>query len=169
MSEAQAEAAAAPRFGDLDSERDELIYRLRVVDRLTFSEIGKRVGLSAQRAGEMYTRVAATIPPPDLAAVRAESYRLMRHVQQEALALAEREGAPVFVGKDGVVAREPGKPGESDGEIVRDYALRNVALKLAMEADKEIRKLMGADAASKVESTSTVKYSIEGVDLDGLK
>lgn len=149
---------------DEDAERDDLIYRLRVVNRLPQSKIAERVGLSQQRVSQILERVTANLPVPNLAAVRDESYRMLRHVQEEALNLAEMQGAPVTAGKDGMVVYDP-----ETGATVRDYAGRNVALRLAIEADKEIRKLMGADAASKVESTATVRYELAGIDPEALK
>lgn len=153
-----------------DLERDELIYRLRVVNRLTQTEIAKRVGLSQQTVSEILARISANLPAPDIAAVRAESYAMLRHVQRGALELAEVQGAPVTAGKDGFVLYDPTVTLE-DGThpVVRDYSGRNVALRLAIEADKEIRKLMGADAATKVESTATVKYQLEGIDPEALR
>jgi glucose/arabinose dehydrogenase len=150
----------------LDDERDDLIYRLRVVNRWTMSKIAAdpRVNLSHQRVQQILERITANLPVPDIAAVRAESMRMLRHVQAEALNLAELQGAPVTAGKDGFTLYDP-----ESGAVVRDYAGRNVALKLAIEADKEIRKLMGADAASKVESTATVRYELASIDPEALK
>lgn len=148
---------------------DAEVYRLRVVDRLTFAEIGGRYGITAQSVHQRYKRVAESIPPIDIAAIRAEALAGLTEIMRESMAVARLNGAPVFVGKDGVVGREPAAEGEIQGEVVRDYAGRLNALRLAGWAIAEVRKLAGADAATKVESTSTVKYSIEGVDLDGLK
>lgn len=150
---------------DVDAEA----YRLRVVDRLTFSEIGARYGITAQAAHQRYKRVAESLPPIDIAAIRAEALAGLTEIMREAMAVARMNGAPVFVGKDGTIAREPAAEGEIQGAVVRDYAGKINALRLVGWSIESIRKLAGADAASKVESTSTVKYSIEGVDLDGLK
>jgi hypothetical protein len=147
-----------------EEERNAAIYRLRVVNRLTFSEIGERYGISYQRAWQIVQDYAAALPPIDAEAMRRRSLELHEATQRMALALAEREGAPVFVGKDGDIAREPGP----DGAIVRDYSLRLQALETARKADLEIRKLHGLDAATKSEVSGTVNYSIVGVDLDKL-
>ncbi len=52
--------------------------------------------------------------------------------------------------------------------IVRDYAGRLRALDMALKADDTMAKRLGLDAASKVESTATVKYEIVGVDPEDL-
>lgn len=149
---------------DVDAEA----YRLRVVDRLTFSEIGARYGVSAQAAHQRYKRVAESMPAPDVSAIRAEALEGLTEIMREAMAVARMNGAPVFVGKDGTIAREPAAEGEIQGEVVRDYAARLNALKLVGWSIAEIRKLAGADAASRVESTATVRYEIASFDPDAL-
>jgi len=147
------------------SDREAEIYRLRVVNRLTEREIGERFGITQPRVSQILTEIRRLLPTPDLAAVRAEALALHEQVQRMALELAEMEGAPVTAGKDGVIVRDP----ENGDAVVRDYAGRINALKLALEADREIRRLLGADAASKVESTATVKYELAGIDPEALK
>lgn len=146
---------------DEDPERDDLVYRLRVVNRLSQREIAERVGISQQRVSQLLARMEANLPPVDVGAIRAESLRLLRHAQREALILAEMQGAPVTAGKDGMIIYDPTVTlADGSHPVVREYSGRNAALKLAIEADKEIRKLTGADAASKVESTGTVRYEL---------
>src|SRR3954471_6855716 len=108
-----------------DEERNAAIYRLRVVNRLTFSEIAERYGISYQRAWQIVAAYAASLPPIDAEAMRRRSLELHEATQRMALELAGREGAPVFVGKDGEMAYD------TDGKPVRDYALRLQALETA--------------------------------------
>jgi hypothetical protein len=72
-------------------------------------------------------------------------------------------GAPVTAGKDGTVVYDP-----EGGTVVRDYAARMNALNLAIKADAELRKLTGADAASKTEITGSVRYEVVGVSTEDL-
>lgn len=146
-----------------DEERNAAIYRLRVVNRLTFSEIGERYGISYQRAWQIVQDYAAALPPIDAEAMRRRSLELHEATQRMAMELAEKEGAPVFVGKDGEMAYD------TDGKPVRDYSLRLSALETMRKADVEIRKLHGLDAATKIEQSGTVRYEVAGVDLDALK
>lgn len=145
-----------------EEERNAAIYRLRVVNRLTFSEIGERYGISYQRAWQIVQDYAASLPPIDVEAMRRRSLELHEATQRMALELAEREGAPVFVGKDGSIAYDEA------GNVVRDYALRLSALETARKADLEIRKLHGLDAATKTEVSGTVRYEVAGVDVEAL-
>ena len=146
-----------------DEERNAAIYRLRVVNRLTFSEIGERYGISYQRAWQIVQDYAAALPPIDAEAMRRRSLELHEAAQRMAMELAEREGAPVYVGKDGSIAYD------ENGNVVRDYSLRLSALETMRKADVEIRKLHGLDAATKQEISGSVRYEVAGVDLDALK
>lgn len=143
-------------------ETEAEVYRLRVVNRLTQSEIGARLGVTQQRVAQIEASARSKLAPPDLDAIRQESLTLHRESQRIALELAEKIGAPVFVGKDGSMAYDV------NGEPVRDYSLRLAALETARKADVEIRKLMGADAAMKTEVSGSVRYEVAGVDLSAL-
>lgn len=145
-----------------EDDRDVKIYRLRVVNRLSLAEIGQRFDLSPQRIGQIVAKVSASLPPVDLDAVRRQSMELYDEIERQALALAEREGAPVFVGKDGDMAID------TDGRPVRDYALRLAALETARKASLERRKLLGLDAATKTEISGSVRYEVAGVDIEAL-
>lgn len=146
------------------SERDAEIYRYAVVNRWVHSKIAEHFKISRERVGQILARVRETLPPLDVAAIRQESLELNRDIMRRALELAEMEGAPVTAGKDGDVVRDP-----ENAAVVREYSGRVMALRLAQAADKEIRVLTGADAATKVESTATVRYEVTGVNLDALK
>lgn len=139
------------------SETEAEVYRLRVVARLTQREIAERVGLSQQRVSQMLAGVQ--FPKPDLNAIREESAELHRLVQKKAFELLEMEAAPLTAGKDGGVVYDP-----ESGVVVRDYGGRVQAAKLLLEADRELRKLFGVDAATKQEITGGVRHEVVGVD-----
>lgn len=146
------------------SELEEEVYRLTVVNRLSQRAIAERLGISSQQQVSKILADARTkLPPPDLEAIRQESLTMHRETQRIALELAEKIGAPITAGKDGDLVVDP-----TSGEYVRDYSLRLAALETARKADVEIRKLMGADAATKVEQSGTIRYEVAGVDLDAL-
>lgn len=145
-----------------EDEREAEMYTLRYVNRWTLSRIGEKFQVSPQRVHQILERRRANLPPLDFEALRRESLEMHRKAQEMALALAEREGAPVFVGKNGQMAFD------ENGAPVRDYSLRLQALETARKADLEIRKLHGLDAATKIEQSGTVRYEIAGVDTDAL-
>jgi DNA-binding CsgD family transcriptional regulator len=146
------------------TEREAEIYRLTVVNRLTQGAIGKQMGITQQAVSTHLAHARAKLPAPDLEAIRAEALALHEDVIRRSLELAELAGAPVTSGKDGDVVLDP-----EDGAVVRDYGGRINALRLALAADAERRKLMGVDAASKQEISGQIKYEIAGVDLDNLR
>lgn len=148
------------------TEREQRIYRLRVVNRLTVQAIADREDppISQQRVSQILAEVRRKLPPPDVAKLRAQSEALHEDIQRRAYELVELAGAPVTAGKDGTIVFDP-----ESGEVVRDYALRLAALKTALDADKELRKLHGLDAATKVESTATVRYEVAGLDPEQLR
>ena len=142
---------------------EEEVYRLSVVNRLRQVEIAKRLNITQQSVSEALIRARSKLPPIDHEAMRRESLSLHQDIQRRALSLAERLGAPVTAGKDGDILYDP-----ENKKVVRDYALRVAALKLASDSDKEIRKLHGLDAATKIEQSGTIRYEIAGVDTDAL-
>lgn len=154
--------AGAPRIPDGLDEREAEIYRLSVVNRLTQTQIGERLGINQQRVSQILQSVKAKLPPLDTEELRRASIELHHDTIRRAFELAEREGAPVFVGKDGTMATD------TDGTPVRDYALRLSALETARKADVELRKLLGLDAATKQEISGSVRYEVLGVSLDAL-
>jgi DNA-binding CsgD family transcriptional regulator len=145
------------------TEREAEIYRLTVVNRLTQSAIGARLGVSQQVISVQLAAARAKLPTPDLETIRSEALALHEDVIRRSLELAELAGAPVTSGKDGDVVLDP-----EDGAVVRDYSGRINALRLALAADAERRKLMGVDAASKQEISGQIKYEIAGVDPSAL-
>lgn len=145
------------------TNREAEVYRLTVVNQLTQDQIGERLGISQQTVSEHLANARANLPPVDYDALRRQSMELHLDTMRAALELAEMEGAPVTSGKDGGVVYDP-----VNGTVVRDYAGRINARRLALEADKELRKLMGLDSATKQEISGSVRYEIAGVDLDAL-
>lgn len=139
------------------------VWKLYAVKRWTQERIAKELGVSQQMVSRILADVRAALPAVDKAAMIQKSIELHEHIIAEMHALAEMEGAPVTSGKDGDVVRDP----DSDA-IVRDYGGRLAALRLAMNAEEQLRKLTGIDAASKVESTAHVRYELIGVDPDDL-
>lgn len=148
--------------GALD-ERDADIYRHYAVMRWSQRKIANKFGINQQRVSAIIAKTRALSPPSELAEARRDSIELYNDIITEMRALADLVGAPVTAGKDGDIVCDPGT-----GEPVRDYALRIGALKLASQAEAELRKLRGLDSATRIESTSVVKYIVEGVDTSKL-
>jgi hypothetical protein len=148
--------------GDTE-ERNAEIYRRYTVFKRTQSEIAEEFGLSQPRVAVIIGEFRKSLPPIDVEKIRQQQIDLYEEIQRQALEIAALKGAPVTSGKDGDVVRDP------DGnEVVRDYAGRIAALNLARATSAELRKLIGADAASKTEVSGAVRYEIVGVDTNDL-
>ena len=126
-------------------------------------KIGEELGISQVRVSQIIAEVRASVPAVDKQQMIAASLELIAYVKNSAIEMAEMAGAPVAVGKDGEILVDP-----DTGNVVRDYALRDRALKTALAADDVMAKRLGLDAATKVESSATVRYEIAGVDLSAL-
>lgn len=129
---------------------------------MTQMKIAEKYNISQPRVSEILKAAKAKVRLPDLADIRHQAMTRHLDTMRRALELADMNGAPVTAGKDGDIVRDP----ETDA-VVRDYAGRVAALRLALDADRELRKLMGADAATKTEVSGGVKYEVVGVDIDG--
>lgn len=142
----------------LDGRNGE-VWQHYAVKRWTQAAIAEKFEISPQRVSQIIARVREDMPPIDRAEMVRESMELYQANIRALRELAEMEGAPVTAGKDGDLVLDP-----TTGEHVRDYSLRTAALKQIADTDAQIRKLMGLDAAQKVESTATVRHEIVGVD-----
>jgi hypothetical protein len=149
--------------------RNGLIARAHIVAGKTYREIADEHGLTLERVGQIVREARAEIPEVDKAAYLQASLETLQYVQQVAAELIEREGAPVTAGKDGDVLYDPKIKGP-DGEpaVVRDYSGRVLAAQLLLKASEAQAARLGLNAASKLESTATVRYEIAGVDTEDL-
>jgi len=148
--------------GALD-ERDAAIYRHYAVMRWSQRRIAEKFGINQQRVSAIIAKTRALSPPSELAEARRDSIELYNDIITEMRALADMAGAPITAGKDGFIVHDP-----ATGEPVRDYAARIEALKLMGRAEEQLRKLRGLDSATRIESTSVVRYVVEGVDTSRL-
>lgn len=128
----------------------------------TQERIAEDLGISPQRVSQIIAEIRASIDPVDKQQMIAASLELIAYVKNSAIEMAEMAGAPVFVGKDGQIGYDEA------GNVVRDYSLRDRALKTALAADDVMAKRLGLDAATKTEVTGQVRYEIVGVDLSDL-
>lgn len=150
------------RGEDLEG-RSGIVWKMYAVKRWTQERIARELGVSQQRVSQILKDVRAAIPAPDKAEMILKSIEAHHHVIAELHALAERNGAPVTAGKDGTIVLDP-----DDQSVVRDWSLHVNVYRALLVAEAELRKLMGLDAATKTESTATVRYVLEGVNTDDL-
>jgi hypothetical protein len=92
-------------------------------------------------------RVRAKIPEEKREDMVARSLAMLLDLQAGAVDIYRQAPAPVFVGKDGDVARDP----ENGNAIVRDYSGKIRALESAVKVNESVRRLLGLDAAQKLD------------------
>lgn len=146
------------------TEREQQVYEWTVVHRLTQFDIARRLDISQPRVSQILADARAKLPPVDLEAVRNEAIEQIVWSQRLAAELAMMEGAPVTAGKDGEIVYDPVEGPGGERRVVRDYSGRIAATKLLLEAQRDMRKLLGADAATKTEISAGVRHEVVGID-----
>jgi len=146
----------------LDGRNGQVIRRYTIY-RQTMEQIADDLGISVTRVSQIVAEWRASTPAVDLDAMRQQSLALYAELTERALEIADLAGAPVAVGKDGIVLRDP-----ETGEVVRDHSGRLRALETAAKMDAETRKLMGLDAAGRMEISGSVRYELVGIDPEDL-
>jgi hypothetical protein len=144
-----------------NKRRDDEIYieRMRGVPVRLLAE---KHGLSVPRIYEITHEVSRSLPERDRSELLAVSVAHLEDLREKVRELAEMEGAPVFVGKDGAMAYD------EDGSVVRDYSLRRSAYGLEHDINKTFAKRLGLDAPAQTEVKASVQYEIVGVDVEDL-
>lgn len=116
----------------------------------TLEALAERDGKSVSTVSEALQQVRDSIPEDTREAVVAEVRDFYRELRKRAMEIAELLPAPMVAGKDGTPVVDP-----TTGAFVRDYSGRLTAMKTAADmADRE-RKMLGLDAAVKVEQVIT--------------
>ena len=150
--------------------RDGEVWRLYTEERKTQAAIARQLNLSQQRISQIIRSVVDSIPTDQRQEMRERAGDFYEYLTRRALAIADMKPAPVFVGKDGDVARDPETLGEDERPIVvRDYAAQLNALKTAAAFQDQARKLFGLDDPTKTETSATIRHELIGVDIDDLQ
>ncbi|MFI6484313.1 hypothetical protein ACIBH1_40780 [Nonomuraea sp. NPDC050663] len=169
-------------MGSSPAKKEEAAHQSAEVMRLrrqgqTFEAIGEQLGVTRQRAHQIYWAALKAIPAQEVTAYRAEQAERLDEMLREAYAVLGREHVTVSQGK---VVRM-GQPyindeGEADvdegrGEVVRDDAPKLMAIKTILQIEERRAKLMGLDTPVKqiVGGEVDVTYNFEGVDLGDLR
>lgn len=124
----------------------------------TQEAIAEMFGLTQARISEIIGDVRASIPAPviaDIAQIEADRIALL-YVESMRIM---RSSHPLVSMQRGTVVRDEdtGLPFEDDGP-------RLAAINMALKIHERVAKTYGTDAATKMETTSQVRFTIEGVD-----
>lgn len=121
---------------------------LAYVQGETQASLAARHGITQQAVSKALAEVRNEIPERVRDELITRSVAFLDWARKEALTLWAMEGAPVTAGKDGDVVLDP-----ETHTVVRDHTGRLAGLRTAVDIDTRLAKLLGLDAASKVEAT----------------
>ena len=136
-------------------DRNERWYR-EYIKGTTLRAIAEREGMHPSTVHAAIKQVRDSTPEDSRDQVIKDAIEAYHLIQAEAFRIAEMLPAPVVVGKDGNILTDP-----DTGAIVRDYSGRLRAYETAMKTIEAQRKVLGLDAAVRVEQTITDQAAAE--------
>jgi regulator of PEP synthase PpsR (kinase-PPPase family) len=147
----------------LDGRNGE-VWRRYSIYGWTQERIAEHFNIHQTRVGAIIREVSKGVEPVDKQLMIQKSLELLDDLKARAMEIVDMAAAPVAVGKDGEILRDP----ENGDAIIRDYSGRIRAMEFAVRADDTIAKRLGLNAPDRVESTSHVKYEIVDVPTEDL-
>lgn len=141
-----------------DKERNEAIFKAWFVDHESQWSIAQRYGISQPRVAQIIKEYRESTPAEDRALLIARELEKLDEISREGLKVLRSEPAPEKSGtsEDGILRDER-------GQVVRDHTGRLAGARVAMEAGRELRRMLGLDAATKQQVETAVRYILEGV------
>ena len=113
----------------------------------TQEDLADKYGISQATVSESIAKVANSIPQRERAELIKEEIDFFRDMRIRLLEVFDLEAAPVTAGKDGDIVRDP-----ETGEPVRDHTGRLNAARMALAYSERMHKLLGLEAAMKIET-----------------
>lgn len=141
-----------------EQRRAEVMRRRRQGE--TFAAIGSAMGVTAQRAHQIYTAALREIPADEVALYRAEQAERLDEMLREAYAVLGRDHITVSNGR--IVMAE-------DGPVLDDGP-KLAAIRTILDIEARRAKLLGLDTPVKqqIELDGGVRYEIVGVSVEDL-
>jgi len=155
--------------GPLDKNAETAVRRAAVVDRYrlgrTFKQIGEELGFSTQRAHEIYWDAMNAVQRKSVEARRAQ----MEDQLDEVVRVASRVMAADHIAHSNGRVVTMTDPETGEDTPVLDDGPKLDAGRTIIAAQARLAKMIGADAATKVESeVSVLRYEVVGADPDGV-
>jgi hypothetical protein len=149
----------------LDDGDEPAVRRARVVRRYragrTFEQIGTELGVSRQRAHQIYWEAMDAVIDREVSSRRAEMADQLDEVMRVASAVMAADHIAHSNGR--VVTLTD--PDTGDEVPVLDHAPKLDAGRTIIAAQARLSKMIGADAATKVESeVSVLRYEVAGIE-----
>lgn len=149
-----------PARRDESQQRRAEVIRLKRQGR-SFESIGEHLGITRQRAHQIYKAALDEIPAQEVNEYRAEQAERLDEMLRKAYEVLERKHITVSNGKVIYLDEEP----------LEDDAPTLMAIKTVLQIEERRAKLLGLDTPVKQQIGGEVQvtYSFEGVDVEGLK
>lgn len=138
--------AAAIRLGERRAEA----YRMWITGK-TQAFIADHFGIDQTTVSLDLKAYRDSIPAEDRDQMRRDQVQRLQGLRESMYELATKDGTPVTAGKDGYIVNDP-----ITGAVVRDYSLRVQATREISKLDEREAKLLGLNAADKVELSGSV-------------
>jgi hypothetical protein len=110
----------------------------------TQEALADEYGISQPRVSEIIAQVRASIPPTDIDAARAEHVEFLQEMRRQAALISAAPARPKYA-NNGMMMRD------EDGNPILDNAEKLNAMKTAVAIGERAAKLLGLDAAAKVD------------------
>lgn len=141
------------------AERDARIWELRK-QGFSLRAIGRDVGLSAERVRQLLERGYQQLVYPQVEQVRALELERLDEMLRRAWAILDASHATVSHGR--LVT-------DDEGNTVPDTGPVLAAIDRVLRIGAQRAKLLGLEAPTRVHAEGTLRYVIDGVDLDQLR
>lgn len=138
--------AAAIRLGERRAEA----YHLWITGK-TQRFIAEHLGISQQVVSDDVNAYRDSIPAEDRDQMRRDQVQRLQGLRDAMYELATKDGTPITAGKDGDLVIDP-----DTGQAARDYSTRIQATREISKLDEREAKLLGLNAADKVEVSGSV-------------
>ncbi|MEV0382868.1 hypothetical protein [Nonomuraea sp. NPDC050643] len=150
----------ARRLTEEDQQRRTKVMRLRRQGQ-SFEAIGDQLGISKQRAHQLYWDTLKKIPAQEVAEYRVEQAERLDEMLRRAYEVLGRKHITVSNGR--VIYHED--------VPLEDDAPRLMAIKTVLAIEERRAKLLGLDTPVKQQIGGEVQvtYNFEGVDVEGLR
>jgi hypothetical protein len=110
------------------------------------ARIAEDAGVDQSTVSRALDRIRALIPEEDREDMVKRSLAMLTDLQAGALEIWRGTAAPLTAGKDGDYVLDP-----ETGVHVRDHSGRLQALQAALKVNESVRRLLGLDAATKLD------------------
>lgn len=158
------------------TERNIEIWR-RYCGGETQASIARDMGISIQAISEICVRERTRLKARNKDEFRQELAAQLDYLRAQMAALVDHEPAPMYRGNEPVrrpkrsvldAGRIPDPDDPADWDYVEDHSGRIAAADTLLRVHQRLSRLLGIDAPAEVQTTGTIRYVIEGVDIEKL-